>query len=127
MRDAGEQAVAGRAIQFGLQTIGTPRLCPPKAEEQLLRIGQEAVLNAVRHGQPTHLRVSLRYDATAVVLTVSDDGVGFSPDAGMSGGAGHCGLASMHERAQQLGGALHIASRIGVGTDVEAIMPTTQG
>ena len=55
IRDAGERAVEGRTIRFDLNVNGVPRLFPRETEEQLLHIGQEAIQNAVRHGQPTQV------------------------------------------------------------------------
>ena len=56
-----------------------PHGLPPNPEEELLRIGQEAVSNAVRHGHATKIEVALNYGEDALSLRVSDDGTGFVP------------------------------------------------
>jgi signal transduction histidine kinase len=80
-------------------------------EHALLRIAQEAVGNAVRHGQPETLSIELR----SGVLTVHDDGAGFDPAAATAG----LGLALMRERATEIGAQLTITSAPGAGTTVE--------
>jgi signal transduction histidine kinase len=91
----------------------------------LLRIGQEAVVNAVRHARPRSVSVSLDFEPAHLTLRVVDDGQGFEP-ARMpaSGGNGHYGLTSMRERAEQAGGRLSVESAPGRGTHIEATVPT---
>jgi signal transduction histidine kinase len=50
----------------------------PSVQEELLRIAQEAMSNAVRHAQPTVINVSLRYDPPDLVLEVTDNGSGIA-------------------------------------------------
>jgi signal transduction histidine kinase len=86
-------------------------------DEEVLRIAQEAIANAVRHAAAGRVSVRLRVDAHGLILDVADDGEGFDPDA-----AGlrtrRLGLASMEARAQRLGGRLEIRSAPGAGTTV---------
>ncbi|MGE3509450.1 MAG: two-component regulator propeller domain-containing protein [Vicinamibacterales bacterium] len=121
--DAGAHLTAGTPISFEIDVSGTPFRCAQRVEEHLLRIGQEAISNAVRHGQASTIRVSLAFAPGRVTLRVSDDGVGFdaghSPDVAES----HWGLSSMRERAEQVGGACQIDSRPGHGTTVEVTVP----
>ena len=86
----------------------------PTAEVALLRIGQEALSNAARHGQPEHVDVELRAHAQELVLSVRDDGVGFDPAA--SAPREDCfGLDGMAERARNAGGTLTVVSSPGHG------------
>lgn len=94
-------------------------------EEALLRVAQEAIANALRHGGPSALRVELVCSDDAAVLRICDDGVGFDPTAprpAVATKAGGLGLRSMNERMRQLAGALAITSRPG-NTVVEASLP----
>ena len=90
-----------------------PRLA---SEEELVvyRVAQEALTNAVRHGDTTN--ATLRLDAVdgGVVLEVSDDGAGFDRATVGTGS----GLEGMHERARLIGASLDIASAPGEGTTV---------
>lgn len=83
-----------------------------REREELVRITREAVTNAIRHGAPRLVRVSLGEG----VLTVSDDGEGFDPHVGRPGGFG---LVSMRERAEAIGAVLRVESRFGAGTSVK--------
>ncbi len=111
---------SGEKIRVISRVLGTYRPLPPRTEAELLRIAQEAVTNAIRHGQPARIDLELRFAAREVQLTIADDGRGFDgqPHPQSSGPQGHFGLAGMRERAQQIGGALTIESAPGKGTRV---------
>jgi signal transduction histidine kinase len=123
LRNVGDRATDGTAIAFELDVAGTPQRRSARSEEQLLRIAQEAVANAVRHARTvSKIRMELRYEADQITLRVSDDGEGFDLDS-PSHANGHCGLKSMRERAESIRGTLHIATAAGCGTAVEAVLP----
>jgi signal transduction histidine kinase len=90
---------------------------------QLFRIAQEAVTNAIRHGHPTRIDISVSYDERQVALTIADDGCGFDALAQTSAPQDHehLGLVTMRERAEQVGGGLRIESVPGTGTTVHAV------
>jgi signal transduction histidine kinase len=123
------RALAGVVRQFqdatdtpiDLAVTGTPRRLPDATENNLLRIGQEALLNAIKHGGAGRIRVDLAFTSGAVRLCVHDDGCGF--DSTQAPLYGHFGLLGMHERAEQLGGELQVRSRPGEGTDVRVAIP----
>ena len=91
----------------------------------LLRIVQEAVSNAVRHGEANEIHIQLSKDnENNLVLEISDNGKGF--DAGNINHEtlrveGHRGLASMTERMALMGGKLRITSKIDKGTTIRAL------
>lgn len=89
---------------------------PTAMEMNLLRIGQEAVGNAVKHGAARTVRVELRYTQALVGLTVTDDGKGF--DAAQPSRTGHFGVLDMRERAQSMGSELKISSEPQLGTSI---------
>jgi signal transduction histidine kinase len=89
----------------------------PARDGELLRIAQEALQNALRHADAQHVTIRLGTDDGRLVLEVSDDGVGFAPDAPELRSR-RLGLTSMEERAERLGGRLEIRSRPGAGTTV---------
>lgn len=90
----------------------------PSAELEMLRILQEALNNAARHGRPERIVVAVGTDGERDWLTVEDDGVGFDPDAVLGVEEGHFGLAFMRQRARHLHGRLTVDSRPGHGTAV---------
>jgi len=93
-----------------------------RRDEEVFRVAQEALQNAVRHGVPARLGVRLGHRDGTLVLEVSDDGVGFDP-ADPELRARRLGLTSMEERAQRLGGALEIRSAPGAGTTIRLEAP----
>jgi signal transduction histidine kinase len=88
-----------------------------QAQQDLLRIAQEAISNALRHAQPTDIRVSLRVNASTLALRVTDNGSGLARAKLESEGQGF-GFGNMRERAKNLGATLDIQSRPGHGTSV---------
>ncbi|MEZ5284939.1 MAG: two-component regulator propeller domain-containing protein [Vicinamibacterales bacterium] len=121
LRETGERLTSGRAA-FEYDTSGPARRAPVKVEEHLLRIAQEAISNALRHGSPRTVRLSLAYGAADVHLRVSDDGGGFDPSA-VNGDGAHWGLTSMRERVEQIEGEFHLTSAPDRGTDVDVRAP----
>jgi ligand-binding sensor domain-containing protein/DNA-binding NarL/FixJ family response regulator/signal transduction histidine kinase len=123
MRAVGEGLTSERAVAFHLDVEGSPRGDLQRIDEHLLRIGQEAITNAVRHGQAATVGVELRYHPESVALRVRDDGKSFDTGLTIVSDGVHWGLKTMRERAEQIGGALRIESAEGHGTVVEVIVP----
>jgi PAS domain S-box-containing protein len=71
----------------------------------LYRIAQEAVNNAIKHGRPKHINISLMKLGEGLSMIVRDDGVGLPEDAGGKGGMG---LRIMNYRAKMIGGTLQV-------------------
>jgi len=90
-------------------------------ETALFRIVQETLQNVEKHAGATKIVVTLADDGDAVVLTVTDDGVGFDPATAT--GATSFGLAGIHERASLLGATLLVRSSPGNGTTIAIRLP----
>ena len=112
-----DRVTAGTEIRTEVSVNGAYRPLGKTVEDELVRIAQEAVTNAVRHASPEHVAIQLRFTARHVELSVEDNGRGFSGDL-PSMQDGHFGIAGMRERAQQIGGTLTVNSRNGQGTRV---------
>jgi signal transduction histidine kinase len=93
---------------------------PARTQDVLLRVLREAIINAMRHGAATTIKIELRADPD-VCLIVSDDGRGFDVDAATA--SGRLGLRSMAARIGELGGELTLQSAPGSGTRVEVRLP----
>lgn len=84
-------------------------------EHQVLRIVQEAFMNAVRHGKASKILLETRINKDTVVITISDNGDGFNPDRKTGG----FGITSMRDRARDLPhGTFEIKSAEGNGTHI---------
>lgn len=116
------------AIDIGaagsFQVEGSYRGVPARIETQFYRIAQEALHNAVKYSNATHLTVRLQVGESQISLSIADDGVGFdSAKPARGNGRGGFGLTGMGERARLLEGQLRIVSEPGEGTLVEAFVP----
>lgn len=110
-------------MTFAFEQTGKHQRLSSNIEHQLLRIGQEAVLNAVRHSGGSSVTMRLHYDEDLVTLSIADNGRGFDSGVPAQGTGDHYGLVTMRERAQQAGGRLNISSTPGAGTTVTASVP----
>jgi signal transduction histidine kinase len=92
-------------------------------QDELYRIGQEALTNALRHAEADRIELRLSYEAALVRLVVTDDGRGFDPAdlAAVADGA-HFGLKGLRERAASIGATLDVRSKTGAGTVIEAVV-----
>jgi ligand-binding sensor domain-containing protein/signal transduction histidine kinase len=112
------QASANGPAKLRFQVRGTYRAAPPAVEDQLLRLSQEAVNNAVHHAGASTIDVVLGYDTLAVELSIDDDGRGFTYDPASFVQGGHFGLQGMQERAAEIGGVLRIDTQPAKGTRI---------
>lgn len=116
------------SIQAELVTLGDPYLLGDKIEMVLLRMTQESLNNAIKHAEAQKLTVTTDYKADAFLLTISDDGRGFSVSdaAARTLDKAGSGLGNLHRRAGLLGGTCRIVSQPGAGTRVEIQIPRNQ-
>jgi ligand-binding sensor domain-containing protein/signal transduction histidine kinase len=111
-------------VQFAVS--GTPfALSHPRAHD-LLMVVREAVFNAVLHGGPTRVEVTLSYGPDDLVLRVRDDGCGFDNDPKPTRQGHHFGLLGMKERLERSGGSFQLRTAPGQGVLVEAHLPRKQ-
>jgi signal transduction histidine kinase len=111
--------VEGGSVTIKTRTVGTQRSVPAHVANVLLRIGQEAVANAIRHADPTCLELLAEYETDAIRLEVRDDGNGFVKSGDLLG----FGLRGMRKRAAGISAKLEIYSVPGEGTRVEVTAP----
>ena len=93
------------------------------ATQILFRIAQEALANAAKHAGATTLTISLSETKNDIIVEIDDDGIGGDPEQFSRHSAGHLGIRSMTERAQNLGGRCEIMSSPGHGTSVFIRIP----
>jgi signal transduction histidine kinase len=120
-------AMAGSSAVLVFDIHGDRRRLPLDIETTALRVGREAVVNAVKHAAPRTVEVSLDYGPRTLTLRVSDDGQGIAPGAMDAASVWeHWGIAGMRERARRAGGTLDISSEPGRGTAVSLSLPIRQ-
>lgn len=107
----------GVAIEIGL----SPVTLHARAEHALLRIVQEALSNAVRHGRATTIILSLVAHQHEVMLTITDNGEGFQVEDEQKRHG--LGLHLMQERIRELNGTWQIQSAPGQGTTITITVP----
>ena len=120
---SGNQIADGANIRIEVEKKGTVRPLPEVIEENILRVGQEAITNTVKHSGATRLTLELEFYAENVILAVKDNGNGFTPENCLGPGDGHFGLLGMSERAKRLSGKISITSAPGIGTTIRVEIP----
>lgn len=112
----------GRPEQFKFRLHGQPRPLPGDLEAHLLRIGQEALTNVLKHAHSANVLVEIGYGLCEVRLHIVDDGQGC--DLGWRGDESEgVGLTGMKERAEQIGARLVLCSSPGRGMSVTVTVP----
>ncbi|MGG6239412.1 AAA family ATPase [Nodosilinea sp. AN01ver1] len=111
------RATADTALIYDV--YGTAYPLPTEIENHLLRIGQEALTNAVKYASAREIRIELRYEDGQCRLRIQDDGIGFRMDSLPAEGG--FGLLGMSERAEQMGAQLTIQSQPGQGTEIVVV------
>ncbi|MBW4474278.1 MAG: PAS domain S-box protein [Stenomitos rutilans HA7619-LM2] len=110
-------------LQANLAIVGMPQPVPPDIGMNLLRIGQEAIMNTLRHAQAQTLQIELSFKTDAIALYIRDDGMGFDlPSIHDRVGFG---LLGMQQRCDRLGGRFTLCSQPGQGTAILIQIPFT--
>lgn len=91
----------------------------PQVKIQLIRVVQELITNIIKHARATAITIRLRQTNGLIVLSVSDNGVGFDTSILKQG----LGLGSLEMRAQYLNGRHKLKSKPGAGTKVLLAFP----
>ncbi len=106
------------------QTHNITERLAPETETNIYRIVQEALNNIVKHSKAAEMSVQIINNNEKLVVTIEDDGVGFSGTAeGAAGVKSGMGLINMSERAISLNGKLYISSVPGKGTEIMIEIP----
>ena len=118
------QITGDTGIRVVTETIGEPGPLSEIIEENLLRIGQEAATNTVKHAGASIFKMELHFSPQQVVLQIHDDGKGFDPENCTGPKDGHFGLLGICERTERLGGTVKITSATNAGTSIRVEIPT---
>jgi signal transduction histidine kinase len=114
-------------LSIVFEKTGSPQRLTPDNEIALYRIAQEALNNAWRHSEASHIWLTVQFEASHITMSVRDNGQGFTAPRHAieltEGGQGHFGIMGMYERASLIGAYLHIQSEPGKGTTVTISAP----
>jgi signal transduction histidine kinase len=124
LEEAADMLAAGQAVRIVVRCEGPRRRLPGVTETNLLRIGQEAIANAIKHARAEKIDVSLAFFPDRVTLSIRDNGIGFDAVQATSLTGGHLGLLGMCQRAERMRAALCIDSQPGRGTEIRVEVKT---
>jgi len=119
LRILADRLLAGTEIRVELALTGKPRPLRGKLEEELLRMAQELLTNALRHGKARWVRIVLQFEGRLVHLSIEDDGRGFDPAEAAAG----YGMRSIRESLGVLRGHLDVDSTPGFGARITITVP----
>jgi signal transduction histidine kinase len=114
-----KNTTVGTALHTKFEAQGRLPELPQPWQENLLRIGQEALTNTLKYAHARNFETRLSYKAKELCLELRDDGDGFKVKDRHDG----VGLTGMRERVEQMGGAFKIASSRGKGTKITVLLP----
>lgn len=110
-------------IAATVEARGLVRPLPEIVEDNILRIAQESLTNAVKHSGAKTITVLLDYRPDSIQLKVADNGRGFSADNCLGPAEGHFGLLGIRERVTRLRGKFSLTNPGGAGTLVQVDVP----
>ncbi|MBC6492631.1 sensor histidine kinase [Flavihumibacter stibioxidans] len=111
-------------IKINLEVIEKAEILNPEVQLDLYRIFQEATRNAIIHGNPKNINVSLQIDEKIIKLLIIDDGIGFDLEMTNSKNTNKSqGLLNMQKRTKLINGSLEINTNPNNGTKITLIIP----
>jgi signal transduction histidine kinase len=123
LRMSAQEILEGTTIEMDLEITGAIHPLAEVVEQNLLRIGREALTNIVKHARARRVSIRLKFGRQTVTLQVEDDGCGFSPANVPGSEEGHFGLLGMSERAKRFNGSFRVVTSPESGTRLEVEIP----
>ncbi len=122
LRDLGTEMCEAAGLRFEIDVPEPAPALPEVVKTTLFRIGQEALINVVRHARASQVRIELRHGDDGLLMQVGDDGRGFDSAAVAQHPRRGIGLRNMRERAEAIGGSFTLSSQP-AGTTVQVRVP----
>lgn len=123
LREVGAALTVNQPIRLNVSVNGTSQPHSKAIDEQVLRIAQQAIGNAVMHSGCSEIHVRLEYQKRFLRFSVQDNGAGMDPNMMAVGRPGHYGLQNMRERAEAVGGEMSIGAEPGRGCVIAVCIP----
>jgi len=111
---------AVHVLEIDFEAENLPRDLPQDISLCLYRVTQESLQNVIKHSGAASARVSVKLENGEVHLSVSDNGIGFDPEAAK---AKALGLISIDERVRAVKGDVKVISGVGAGTKIDVRIP----
>jgi signal transduction histidine kinase len=129
VKELTHQAARHSALTVKCDTQGKPRPLEKDVAVALYRCCQEAINNAIRHAEASHLLIVIRFAGKEVRVTVEDDGKGFNPRLLYDSNSRmmSSGFWTIRQRMADLGAAFRVGTSEGHGTVVEMVVPYSPG
>lgn len=119
LRDLRDSIALKGQLDVELNLFGMAQGMERSTEIAVYRIVQELVSNSLKHARPTEMSIALTQGPERLSIIVSDNGIGFDPSIRKDG----IGMDNIRQRAEDLGGSIHVDSREGHGTSVSIEIP----
>ncbi|GAB3253463.1 sensor histidine kinase [Chitinimonas naiadis] len=124
LAEAGACMAADHPATFTMRTDGEPIPLKPAIHDEAYSVAREALSNAFRHAQASHIHLLLVFDPEQLAIHIQDDGKGMDTEILTAGQRlGHWGLSGMRERADRIGARLRINPLAERGTEVTLTVP----
>ncbi|MDX1286255.1 MAG: ATP-binding protein, partial [Draconibacterium sp.] len=94
--------------------VSTPLIFSATEGINLFRVIQEAINNAIKHGNPSQISIVLKTTGQKFQVIITDDGSGFDINGVSTGN----GLENMKKRMEAIGGKIMITSKGDRGTEI---------
>jgi signal transduction histidine kinase len=123
LRDTLRRLTSRAAVETSFQVEGEVVPISPRVQHEIIMSAREAILNSVSHARPEKIGVHLGFDRSSVIVSICDDGIGFTPEAVQLTESDHFGLSGMRDRMRKFRGSMTIESEPGRGTKVRLSLP----
>ena len=125
LEEIADRCAMEAGVEVKLELATRPSMLPSEELHHLRMIARESINNVLRHANATGIEIYLAVLENRLVMSISDDGLGFDSDTDTRGKPGHFGCVGMRERARKIGATITWRSVRGRGTTVEVKMPLT--
>jgi PAS domain S-box-containing protein len=111
-------------VDFCVRVLGPQQPLRSSIQQEIYRLGREALVNAFCHSGAKRIDLELEYNDSNLTIRVRDNGCGIDPQVLDTGRKGHWGLTGMRERTARIGGLLDISSSATAGTEIQLSIPS---
>jgi signal transduction histidine kinase/ligand-binding sensor domain-containing protein len=116
------ELVQDHTVDVSVNAVGTPLKLNAIVREEALRIGREALANALQHSRASRIEAEIIYENANMHIRIRDNGRGIDAEMLNGGRPGHWGIPGMRERAKKIGAQLNIWSSPRAGTEIELVI-----